>query len=190
MKKYAMLLGCLLLFGTGLTSARADDAAPSKPRNKPLFGLEGGINLATLRGLQADQVVKSRLGFVGGAFLSFPMGTTLSLQPELLYSQKGGKINGLGYQLDYVEVPVLLDIQLGGPGIVPGILAGPAFNSAVSNEGVLNVKRSDVGLVLGVQWILSKFLVSGRYEVGLNDVSSDSSVKNGTFTFLVGFSIL
>ncbi len=168
----------------------ADGSSSTSSVGSPLLGLEGGINVANLHGSNANQVYTSRLGFVGGAFANFHITSSLAIQPELLYAQKGGKINGNDYQMDYVEVPVLLEICLGNNSFNPGILAGPAFNSNVASHGVIDVKKSDVGLVLGGQVAITKFLVSARYEIGLLDVNDNQKIKNGTFTLMVGFSIL
>ena len=151
------------------------------------LGVEGGINLANLNGANVGDAFASRVGLAGGAFLGLPLGPSLELQPELLYEQKGGKFNGNAYQLNYVEVPILLDITFIGP---LGLLVGPSFDANVYNSGVGNVNNTDMGLVLGAQLNLDRFLVSGRYEVGLSNISSNTAVQNGTFTFLVGLSFI
>lgn len=151
------------------------------------LGVEGGINLANLTGPNVNDVIASRLGFVGGAFLRLPLGSSLAIQPEILYAQKGGKFNGNAYQLDYVEIPILLDVTLIGP---LGILLGPSFNANVANNGVANISQTDVGVILGAQLYFSRFLISGRYEVGLTDVSSNTAIQNGTFTFMAGLSFI
>jgi hypothetical protein len=187
MKKINLMAGCLLLFAMGSSFAMADgDDATNVTGLKPRLGLEGGINLSSFNGATAGSIYASRLGFVGGAFLNLPLGA-LAIQPEVLYAQKGGKINGFDYQLDYVEIPILLDVNLVGP---LGILLGPAFNANVATTSGVNVNATDVGLVLGAQVFLSHFLVNGRYEIGLNDLNDNAKVQNGTFTFMVGLSFI
>ncbi len=66
----------------------------------------------------------------------------------------------------------------------------PAFAANVDNEGVSNPNSTDVGLILGAQLNFARFLLSGRYEVGLTDVSSNQNIQNGTFTFMAGFSFI
>jgi hypothetical protein len=185
MKKLTLTFGCLLLFALGSSSAMADEAAPVGPL--PRLGVEAGFNLANLNGSDANDVFASRLGFVGGGFLSLPLGPSLAIQPELLYEQKGGKFNGNPYQVDYLEVPVLLDINFIGP---LGVLAGPSFDVNVAHQNVDNINPTDVGLVLGAQLSLSNFLISGRYEFGLTDLSSTQKFQSGTFTFLAGLSLI
>jgi hypothetical protein len=184
MKMLNLMAGCLLLFALGNSFAAADGVAPGFPA--PQIGVEGGFNVASLNGPVGD-VYASRLGFVGGGFLNLPFGPMLAFQPELLYEQKGGQVNGNPYRLDYLEVPVLLDISCLGP---LGILLGPSFAANLDNQGVSNPNSTDVGLILGVQLDLLPILLSGRYEVGLTDVSTDANVQNGTFTFLAGLSFI
>jgi hypothetical protein len=186
MKKLTLSVGCLILFALGSSFAMADgDNAVGGFGFR--LGVEAGFNLANLNGPNANDVLASRLGFVGGGFINFPLGPAVALQPELLYEQKGGKYNGNPYQLDYVEVPILLDVTLAGP---VGILLGPSFASNVANNAGTGLNQTDVGLVLGAQVSLSRFLVSGRYEIGLTDLSTDQKIQNGTFTFLVGLSFI
>jgi hypothetical protein len=188
MKKFNLTVGCLLLFALGSTFAIADEDKQADGTGlKPRIGVEGGFNLASLNGPNVNDVFASRLGFVVGAFIHLPMTTTLAIQPELLYSQKGGKYNGFPYQLDYMEVPILLDISFIGP---LSILLGPSIAANVQYQGLGSVNQTDIGLVAGAQLFLTNVLFSGRYEVGLTDVNSNQQIQNGTFTFMVGLSII
>ncbi len=182
-----MIVGLFLLLAGHSFAADADTQSSTGGGAGFKLGVEGGINLASLQGQNVNDVFASRLGFVGGAFLDLPLSPSLAIQPEVLYEQKGGKFNGNAYQLDYIEIPILLDVTLLGP---LGVILGPSFDSNVANNGVINVNRTDVGLILGAQVDVSPILLSGRYEVGLNDVSSSQKIQNGTFTFLVGLSFI
>ncbi len=184
MKKIKLIIGCLLLMTMGSSAAIADEAAPGFA---PRIGVEGGFDLANLNGPNVNDVFGSRLGWVVGAFVNLPFGPTLALQPEILYEQKGGKFNGNPYQLDYVEVPILLDITLIGP---LGILLGPSFDGNVASSGVQNVNNTDVGLVGGAQVFVGPLLFSGRYEIGLSNINSNQQIQNGTFTFMAGLSFI
>jgi hypothetical protein len=183
MKKIILRLGCLCLLAMSGSLAIADKAAAGGLL--PKLGIEGGFNLANLNGPNVNDVFASRMGWVIGGFANVSLGP-LAFQPELLYEQKGGKYNGNSYQLDYVEVPLLLNLSLLGP---IGILLGPSFNANVANN-VSNTNKSDVGLVGGVQIDLALLLLSARYELGLTDVNSNQNIQNGTFTFLAGFSFI
>ncbi len=84
-------------------------------------GWRAGFNIASLNGHDRGDVYATRLGFVGGGFLNLPFGPTLAFQPELLFEQKGGQVNGNPLPVELHEVPVLLDVSLVGP---LGILVG------------------------------------------------------------------
>ena len=169
------------------------------------LGVEAGANFSTLVGsdvsnLSPGNALNSKLGFVGGGFLCLNFGNSFGIRPEILYEQKGAAINGTNAttELDYVEIPVLLKFSLGTPAINPAILIGPSFNwntvAQVVDSGntatITNSNGSDVGLVGGIEVDIDKFLVSGRYELGLDNVTQNSNVQNGTLTFLVGYSFM
>lgn len=154
------------------------------------LGMEAGANFADLTGNNVDSFVDSRLGLVGGGFLRLPLTQALALQPEILYEQKGADTSSggeAGYRLDYVEVPVLLEVNLGFPVVGPGILLGPAFDINVFSSGLTNkANPADAGLIGGLQVHLDPWVLSGRYEMGLTSVTSNQNLQNGTLTFLVG----
>jgi hypothetical protein len=163
------------------------------------MGLEAGMNFSSFIGSGVSSnlggTVSSRLGFVGGGYLSLNFGPNFSIRPELLYEQKGAQISGTttSYEADYIEVPVLLKIGLGIPVINPSILIGPSFDwntlsSLPGNAGAVN--NGDVGLVGGLEFDFSNFCINGRYELGLDNVTGNSSIQNGTFTVLMGYSFI
>jgi hypothetical protein len=163
------------------------------------LGLEAGANFSSLIGKDINSfgdATGSRLGFVGGGFLSLNFGSSFAIRPEVLYEQKGAAISGTSTttELDYIEVPVLLKIGLGTPVFNPNILIGPSFDwntlAKDSNGSISNINSSDVGLVGGLEIDVDKFLLSGRYELGLDNVSQKTNVQNGTFTFLIGYSFI
>lgn len=164
------------------------------------MGLEAGMNFSSFIGSGANAsnlggTLSSRLGFVGGGYLSLNFGPNFSIRPELLYEQKGAQISGTttSYEADYVEVPVLLKIGLGIPGINPSVLIGPSFDwntlsSLPGGSGAVNT--TDVGLVGGLEVDFSKFCINGCYELGLDNVTGNSNIQNGTFTVLMGYSFI
>jgi hypothetical protein len=166
------------------------------------LGLEAGANFSNFLGSDAGSLAGSggsfsadKLGFVGGGFLQLNFGDIFSLRPELLYEQKGNQISGLNtnVELDYIEVPVLVKLSTGLPVINPSILLGPSFawNTLSSNvQNVNNINSSDVGLVGGIEFDFGKILLSGRYELGLENVQNNKNVQNGTFTVLAGYEFM
>jgi hypothetical protein len=186
--------GLALLACAGLTAL-----APGAFAQSFDLGLEAGTNFSTLVGKDLSSVGNvnaSRMGLVGGGYLALNFGPSFALRPEILYEQKGAAVSGTTTttELDYIEVPVLLKLGLGTPVFNPNILLGPAFSWNTLAKGpagtIPNVNSSDVGLVGGIEIDLDKFLVSGRYELGLDNVAQKVNVQNGTFTFLIGYSFI
>lgn len=184
-----------------ILAAFAVAAAPLRAQSLNTFhlGLEAGANFSSLLGKDLNSVGSvnaDRLGFVGGGYLELNLGNSFAIRPEVLYEQKGAAISGstTTTELDYIEIPVLLKIGLGTPVLNPSILVGPSFDwntlAKDGNGNISNVNSSDVGLVAGLQIDMSKFLISGRYELGLDNVANKTNVQNGTLTFLVGYSFI
>ncbi len=184
----ALMLGLVLAaLAFGQASAQSFD-----------LGVEAGANFSNFIGSAAPSgnFNSDKLGFVGGGFLCLNFGSSFGIRPEVLYEQKGNQISGTSTttELDYIEIPVLLKLSLGTPVFNPSILLGPSFSWNLLAQGggvnINGVNSSDTGLVGGVEFDFSKFLISGRYELGLDNVKSDSNVQNGTLTFLIGYNFM
>ena len=124
MRLKALMFGLVLAaFAFGQASAQKFD-----------LGLEAGTNFANFHWnwsfcQQREWIPK--LGLVGGGFLELNFGDSFAIRPEILYSQKAEPDTGTStttYQLDYIEVPVLLKLSLGTPVINPGLILGPSFS--------------------------------------------------------------
>lgn len=126
MKKASFFLATALTATTAIFSTAQAQAVR--------FGVRAGANLSNLAGnLQNQDTYNNKFGFVGGVLANFGFGSEsfISIQPEVLYSQKGFKnkpneynatIGGFGYTLkregnvnfNYLDVPVLVKINAGG----------------------------------------------------------------------------
>lgn len=180
------------------------------------LGVKGGVASSTVYGDAVDdEEVGSLTRFVGGAFVEFGIAPLLSIQPELLYSLKGGASEGVAdageLRLAYIEIPVLAKITLGGAPLRPSIFAGPAvaFNTscefeevaspavecdAIPDEDAVEPKSAEFSAIFGLGFAQSlgpvAFVVDGRYNVGLSSAfDGDDAIKNRAFTLLAGVSI-
>lgn len=95
------------------------------------FGIRGGANLSNLEGdLRNESLYEDKWGFHGGITLNVPVvGNFFSIQPELLYSNKGFKNSDEEYTLpnqttplyrregrvnyNYLDLPVLAKVKAG-----------------------------------------------------------------------------
>jgi hypothetical protein len=108
------------------------------------IGVKGGLNIADL---SVDDPLESadldtRSAFVGGAYADFGLGGFFSIQPEVLFSQKGAtETEGdftAAFKLSYIEIPVLLKARFDIPDspIRPMLYVAPvvAFESKCEIE--------------------------------------------------------
>jgi hypothetical protein len=184
------------------------------------IGVKGGFSLAnlTFKPELTDSPLSNKAGAVGGISLNVGIASFFSLQPEVLYVQKGTKgsdtVEGVEitgkYEVDYVEVPLLLNFSFAkeGSSFVPSILAGPyaGFNArakmkmssggeSYSEDFKDYVKDIDFGLAFGVGLGMKvgsgKIVLDVRYDLGLTNIGEDmqegQSVKNKTWLFMLGY---
>nr|GFB85191.1 hypothetical protein [Tanacetum cinerariifolium] len=59
-------------------------------------GVKGGFNLATFSGADSKGS-EYKAGFAAGPFVNFGVSDNFSIQPEFLYSQKGGSRDNIPY---------------------------------------------------------------------------------------------
>ena len=121
MKKITILAAALLATAA-VSSAQAQNVR---------FGLRAGANYSNLAGnIKNEDTYNNKAGFLGGVMVNIPLidDNFLSVQPEILYSQKGfenkpTEFTGLlgakqkregNVNFNYLDVPVLLKINAGG----------------------------------------------------------------------------
>lgn len=172
------------------------------------FGAKAGVNINKISG----QAYKSGFNYTYllGAFMQFNFSKTFGLQPEINFVQSTSEFSNdpssvyddifLGgnqrkAKLDYLKVPLLLNINIGqskrvklqlGPQI--GGVLKETVDSLKSNGDIF--KKSDWSAVGGL-WIQIPFINLGvRYEVGLtnlNDIDNQQKWKSQAFTIFAGF---
>ena len=123
MKKSALLAAAL--FATAaVSSAQAQDVR---------LGFRAGANYSNLAGnIKNQETYNNKVGFLGGVLLNVPLiqDGFLSLQPEILYSQKGFENKPTEYSIlgvpgtmqkregqvnyNYLDVPLLLKVRASG----------------------------------------------------------------------------
>ncbi|MEP6766410.1 MAG: porin family protein [Gemmatimonadaceae bacterium] len=165
------------------------------------IGITAGATFSNVR-TSTDLNLSNRTGSTFGVSLQLPLGETFTLQPELLFINKGSKfsstsING-NFRLDYVEVPLLLRYDISRGAIGPHVYAGPSvgFNVGCNVSGTLTSsavtstdctkdnfkpKSLDYGITVGggVDFNLGGLAATGgvRYGIGLADIRSDNSAE-------------
>ncbi|MFW6129076.1 MAG: porin family protein [Candidatus Aminicenantaceae bacterium] len=208
-----------ILFVCGLNNANAE------------VGIKAGLCIPniTLKGSYAPEGEwKSRYTGYGGGYFNFELSEIFDIQTEIHYSMKGARyLESIEYmgalckieftaKHDYLEVPVLLMLNIAGKKIVPGIYAGPygAFKiksmgrtrtTVEDSEGnvlgeyeeeemIDTIKDYDFGAVFGIEvkfiFENTKLILESRYSLGLINLYIDpegsNSIKNRAFVFMIG----
>ena len=103
------------------------------------FGVKGGLNMAKFTGDGVKEITeegydeKYVTAFSLGGFLALPLGNTLTIRPEVLYTQNGAKYEAsrggaeakMSMKMNWLNIPVLAVFNL-QPNI--RLFAGPYFD--------------------------------------------------------------
>ena len=159
---------------------------------------------------------KYRPSGAAGAFATYRLSDMFAASLEPMWVQRGNKFDAVAEdgsthsvstRVDYIDVPLLAKFYVPtSSNFHPNIFVGPdvAFrldakekdtNSSQSINIKDNVKSTDFGVAfgLGTVYDIGKGGVSvdGRYYAGLTKIdntASKSTIRNGDFLFLVGYS--
>ncbi|HET8837593.1 MAG TPA: porin family protein [Flavobacteriaceae bacterium] len=154
------------------------------------LGLKLGANFSNITDASNFE---SKTGFVAGAFLGIKLNDNFAIQPELLYSQQGAKLDVGDFNLNYVNVPIIIKYYL-----IQGfnIQVGPQFGFVVDDniadaigDGI-EANSFDTAGVVGLGYDFPMGLrLDARYNFGLTDVA-DGGGKNSVVSLALGFSFL
>jgi hypothetical protein len=137
------------------------------------------------------------VGFYGESFLN----ESISIQPELTYSQQGYKVtNGSStftQKLDYINLPIMLKAY---PVQNFFLEAGPQIGLAISHKeeytglfsGTTEYEPSnfDWGLNFGGGFKFDSGISLGvRYHLGLGDLYDEGKAQNRVLQFSLGFDL-
>jgi hypothetical protein len=166
-----------------------------------VFGVKGGMNLSNLT-LENNNDKNILAGFHLGGWLSLPLSSKFSIQPELLYSTRGTRWEiqqsqltaDAELKLNYLDFPVNLVYHLArdvdfqaGPYI--GFLLGASSQATLSSgTGSLSIVESldknnfqstDFGLQGGMRFALKPVYLGFTYKLGLSEVAAkDGNARN------------
>ena len=176
--------------------------------------LKGGLSLSKFQ-LTSSEPPDFAFGnlryFVGGLSLGLNLGI-VSIQPEVLYTRMGARYavgaDFLEYRYDYIQVPLLLRINVIPAGPLRPFICGGGYGSyLIKATGVMEVEgvrdeedmsdtfqKYDYGVVggAGLAFHLPGITLTaeGRYNMGLMNILKDpvasESVKNRSIMALVG----
>jgi len=178
-----ILVAILLLSLTILAKAQSADTH---------FGLKAGLNVSSLDvkdGVDFD----SKAGFHIGGLAHVHKSTHFGIQPEIVYSEQGGKDGNDKWKINYVNVPVLFQYMTGG-GL--RLQTGPQLGFAVSSKiksGDIeqnisdDVNTVDVSWSLGASYLFPEAIgIDARYNIGLTNVNDAETPEVRNRVFQIG----
>ncbi len=171
------------------------------------FGVKGGLNINKLQGQPYKKGF--RYNFQAGAFLQFNFSSLLGIQPEVNFVQASSELSsnaeeisddlfGGGSQnkakLNYLEIPVLLNVNL-GPSKRVKLQAGPSYgwlmkqkvDSLKPNTSIY--KNGEWSVMGGIWFQLPVVNLGARYKLGLTDINASGtseSWKNQSIQVFLG----
>lgn len=168
------------------------------------IGFKAGANINKLSGKSFKE--EFSFGYQLGGFVELGLGGKFSIQPEVLFNQSNVDTSGSfssvyqfkkmdKVQLKYLSIPILLNFK---PSRLLSLQAGPQFGVLLNKDNTLlqNGKKAfkggDFSMLAGLQLNISKFIVYGRYAVGLsnlNDIDNKEKWKNQSIQAGVGFKL-
>src|ERR1035437_10674676 len=176
MKKTAIFVASLFL----LFTAKAQDVH---------FGVKGGLNISQLH-YNDNTSTNSKAGLHLGVLAHIHTSSkTWAIQPELLYSQEGANNPGVTYNLNYLNVPVLLQYMFengfrleGGPQV--GFLLNAKRKTGNVTVDYTGFKSTAFSIPLGLGYLTSSgFGLDARYVFGISNIyaSNNPTIHSNVF---------
>jgi len=194
-----------VLLVTGLFLVFGASSAKAQTEFQP--GVKAGVTSMTVGGDNVSDEIDRRTGFVVGGFVKIDLGGPIGLRPEITYVQKGSSsestiiIDSEGNEtqvesttkLDYIELPVLLDVYIPVEGnIAPRIFAGPTVGFNINAEAETEasggssttdlsdaVSDTEFGVAFGagidIEADFGTVLIDARYQLGLTNILDESN---------------
>jgi len=161
-----IILAVIALMAFGFTNAQ-----------QTRFGVKGGLNITSFSGGNYWDA-KSLVGFHVGGLAEIKVIERLSIQPEVLFSTQGAKLEAgntdIDRKLNYINVPVLAKFYITKQFTVE---AGPQLGFLVSaksdGDDVKDLYKSvDTGFNFGAGYNFTDNVSVGlRYTVGLSNIA-------------------
>jgi Outer membrane protein beta-barrel domain len=168
-------------------------------QTKQYYGIKAGMTISKFYGQDASNST-TKLGLAAGAYWHYPLvKEVLFVQPEVLFIQKGGQ-QSLGsagnykFSLHYLQVPVLVGLELGPVHLSAGPYAAFLLKSTTKLNGSGlgaggSYRKTDFGLLGGLSYKFENINAGVRYDMGLSRVSNAEVLKNSAIQVFIGCDI-
>ena len=224
-KSFLSFAACLVGFSVAAQQAPTGMGANDTKATNVTIGIKAGATLAHFRGDDVNSVgsavqipgsttIGSAIGSAadskylaggqGGVFVNIPFSKLISIQPELLYTQRGSRldatVSGPGYlnarystRLHYLDIPLALRLNFGGVYLEGGpqigllLLSREKFEGTSADKTEYNASYGDTSFKtgefsyfggIGYQW-QSGLGIGARYNRGNTNVVRNTSLTTG-----------
>lgn len=192
MKTKFKLLSIFLI--TAFVGVLSSQDANAQMNSNARYGIKGGFNASNLYVDDVDDE-NARYGFNVGLYGQILASEAFAIQPELLYTTKGSKVEysnivnqTVQYNLNYLELPVLAVFKLGKAAEIHlGPYASYLLNANIKYKGDFvngtdeinkdNLKSYDFGLVGGLGLNFGAVQVGARYNYGLVKIADSNAAR-------------
>ena len=169
--------------------------SPAIQAQESSVGIKGGVNLSTLS-IDDNNDKNMKIGFNVGVYNKIALTESFAIQPELLYSRQGLKVEYDGiadgetkFNLNYINLPIKLVFNLSedfefqfGPYV--GYLIDANLKSDAEVLGLFDIDSEDdvdrknfnsidYGLTAGLGFDLDPLIIGVNYNLGLSQVAKD-----------------
>ena len=186
-------------------------ATESRPIN---YGVKGGLGMSTYSGPDVDDgVLAWRIAYGVGVFIDVPITSTIDVQVESLYVQKGATreqtalTDTIDMSATYIEFPILARLRFGNnKQVQPRILAGLSLALLMDVEATTGGEKEDItkefsgvdaGLVFGGGLDFktegsSLIKIDIRYTLGLSTVDDkrNDDIYNRTVLLTLAYAFI
>ncbi|TVR79495.1 MAG: PorT family protein [Saprospirales bacterium] len=213
MKKLILLTIAVTFMATSMVGQSGSEDT----RAQFQFGLKAGTNYANVYDERGEEFrADGKFGFVGGVFMTIPIGKGFGIQPEILFSQKGfkaeGSFLGSNYGLtrttNFIDVPLYVAIK---PISAVTIMAGPQFSYLLRQKDQFrsaggtfeyieefendNIRKNILGLAGGIDVNVNHLVIGARAGWDLSTNNGDGSsqtprYKNAWLQATLGYRFL
>lgn len=161
-----------------------------------------GLNVANV---SDGDGTDNRIGLALGAEFEYRLTPVFSLSAGALYSMQGckgtaedgdGNTGDVSLKLDYINVPILANVYVVKGlaiklGIQPGFNVRHKATATVSGVNVTTnlpgVKSVDFSIPIGVSYEFNRFVIDGRYNLGVTKLIDGADSKHSVFQFTFGY---
>lgn len=155
------------------------------------LGIRLGANFSSFEDVSGFD---NKVGFTAGAFVGLKF-NWFGIQPEVLYSQQGAKLDLNEFDLDYINVPVLFKFYIND---CVNFHFGPQYGILINDDGFVDsilsnfeaetYEFSGVG-GLGINLPLG-FSADIRYTIGITDTFEEVEWRSGVINLSLAYSFL